>query len=65
MHALLAVDRVVGMAVEDEGFDEGLGALVEFEFDVVARFSSTWSGLPKFARRNPPAAWAASRAVCR
>jgi hypothetical protein len=43
--ALLAVDGVVRVAVEDDGFNEGLGALIEFQFDVVGEVFIDLKGL--------------------
>ena len=44
-NALLAVDGVVGVAVEDDRLDEGLRAFVEFELDVVGEVFIDMEGL--------------------
>ena len=43
--AFLSVNRMVGVAVEDDGFDEGLTALVEFQLDVVGEVFIDMEGL--------------------
>jgi hypothetical protein len=61
----LAVERVLGKALEEHLRDELLRLHIELELDVVREELETSSGLPKWVRRSSPADRAAATATSR